>query len=63
MAFTFVPLCDETRKPEIEKFFKPRIEKFDGGPRMMAQALEQLSLCSAQRKSQAPGVSAFLEKQ
>ncbi|HTL37606.1 MAG TPA: M1 family metallopeptidase [Kofleriaceae bacterium] len=63
MAFTFVPICDDTRKPEIEKFFKPRIEKFDGGPRMMAQALEELSLCSAQRKAQAPGISAFLEKQ
>ena len=56
--------CATTRqKPEIEAFFKPRIDKFDGGPRVMAQALEQLELCSAQRKAQTPGVVAFLKKQ
>ncbi|HEU0033437.1 MAG TPA: M1 family metallopeptidase [Kofleriaceae bacterium] len=63
MAFTFVSLCDDSRKPEIEAFFKPRIDKLDGGPRIMAQALESLSLCSAARKAQTPGVVAFLKRQ
>ncbi len=63
MAFTFVSLCDDTNKQEIEAFFKPRIEKLDGGPRVLAQALEQLSLCAAARKAQTPGVVAFLKRQ
>jgi alanyl aminopeptidase len=63
MAFTFVALCDDTKKAEIEAFFKPKIEKLDGGPRVMAQALEQLSLCAAARKAQTPGVVAFLKRQ
>jgi alanyl aminopeptidase len=62
MAFTVVPLCDEHRKAELEAFLKPRIEPLDGGPRALKQALEELSLCAAQRKAQTPGVVAFLSK-
>lgn len=63
LAFSFVPVCDEGRRSEIQTFFGPRIEKLDGGPRIMAQALETMSLCAAQRKAQAPGVEAFLRRQ
>jgi alanyl aminopeptidase len=63
LAFSFVALCDEARKPEIQAIFGPRIEKLDGGPRIFAQALESLSLCAAQRKAQTPGVEAFLRRQ
>ncbi|HEU4729593.1 MAG TPA: M1 family metallopeptidase, partial [Kofleriaceae bacterium] len=63
LAFSFVPLCDDARRPEIEQVFAPRIEKLDGGPRLMAQALEEMSLCSAQRKAERPGVEAFLKRQ
>jgi len=63
LAYTFVSLCDDTKKAEIEKFFKPRIEKLDGGPKIMAQAVEQLGLCAAARKAQTPGVVAFLKRQ
>ncbi|HEV7557541.1 MAG TPA: ERAP1-like C-terminal domain-containing protein, partial [Kofleriaceae bacterium] len=63
MAFIIVSMCDDAKKPEFESFFKPRIEKFDGGPRAMAQAEEQLHVCSAGRKAEAPGVEAFLKNQ
>jgi cytosol alanyl aminopeptidase len=63
MAFTFVSLCDDTRKPEFEKVFGPRISKLDGGELAMKQALEALSLCSAARKAQTPSVIAFLKRQ
>jgi alanyl aminopeptidase len=63
MAFTLVALCDDARRAEAEKFFRPRIEKLDGGPRVLAQALEQLSLCSAAKKAQTPGVVAYLKRQ
>jgi alanyl aminopeptidase len=63
MAFILVSMCDDAKKPEFESFFKPRIDKFDGGPRAMAQAEEQLHVCSAARKAEAPGVEAFLKNQ
>jgi alanyl aminopeptidase len=63
MAYTVVALCDASKKAELEAFLKPRIEPLDGGPRTLAQALEQLSLCSAAREAQTPGVIAFLQKQ
>src|SRR5262245_21988610 len=63
MAFTFVALCDDSKKAEIEAFYKPRIEKLEGGQRIMAQALETMSLCAAARKAQTPGVIAFLKRQ
>jgi alanyl aminopeptidase len=63
LAFTFVALCDDARKAEIQAFFGPRIEKLDGGPRILAQALETLGLCAVQRKAQTPGVEAFLRRQ
>lgn len=63
LAFTVVALCDDSRRIEVEAFFRPRIEKLDGGPRVMEQALEQLSLCSAARKAQSPSVIAFLQRQ
>lgn len=61
MAYTVVALCDASKKAELEAFLKPRIEPLDGGPRTLAQALEQLSLCSAAREAQTPGVIAFLQ--
>lgn len=63
MAFTFVSLCDDTRKPEFERVFGSRINKLDGGELAMKQALEALSLCSAARKAQTPSVIAFLKRQ
>ncbi|MEO8699239.1 MAG: M1 family metallopeptidase [Kofleriaceae bacterium] len=63
MAYTFVALCDDSRRAEFEAAFKPKLEKIDGGPHAMAQALEALGLCSAARKAQTPGVVAFLKRQ
>jgi alanyl aminopeptidase len=63
MAYFALPLCDDKYKPELEAFLTPRIEKLDGGPLALAHAMEELSLCSASRKAQAPAVEAFLAKQ
>ena len=63
MAFVAAPVCDDKLKPEVEAFLKPKIEPLDGGPRILAQALEELSLCAARKAAQTPGVVAFLKKQ
>ncbi len=63
MAYSLVPLCDDTKKAELEAFYKKKLEKIEGGPKALAQALEALSLCAAGKKAQTPGVIAFLKRQ
>src|SRR5262249_52120741 len=63
LGFTLTAMCDDTRTAEFEQLYRPRIEKLNGGPRIMAQAMESMTLCSAQHRAQAPGVVAFLQRQ
>lgn len=55
-------LCDAAQAQRVEKFFTPRIEKLPGGPRSLDGALEQLSLCDALIKVQAPALTAYFSK-
>jgi cytosol alanyl aminopeptidase len=63
IAYVAAPLCDDTVKPDVEAFLKPKMDAIDGGSHTYAQAMEQLSLCAAQKAAQLPGVVAFLKKQ
>jgi alanyl aminopeptidase len=54
--------CDEAHRADVEAFFKDRIGKLNGGPRNLAQVLEGISLCSAQREAQAPSLTTLLKK-
>jgi len=47
---------------DIENFFRDRAPKFAGGPRILAQTLERISLCAALRQNQQAGLSAFLRR-
>jgi len=63
MAYFAVELCDDAMAPEIKTFLEPRMKPLDGGPQALTKAMEELSLCSAGRKAQAPAVAAFFAKQ
>ncbi len=52
--------CDEEHRADVEAFFKNSIAKYTGGPRILSQVLEQISLCAALKKAQLPSVEAFL---
>ncbi len=54
--------CDAQSKSELETFFEPRSPKFTGGPRALAQVLETVDLCIANKAAQEPSVTAFLQK-
>ncbi len=56
------PFCSEPDRAEVEAFFKGRVEKITGAPRALAQALEEIKLCSAQRELHAASLAAFLKK-
>jgi hypothetical protein len=57
-----VSYCTDQGKQEIENFFKPRIEQFTGGPRMLSNVVEGIGVCVAEKKAQQPSVEAFLRK-
>jgi alanyl aminopeptidase len=60
LPMTATAFCDEQHRDEAAAFFKDRAAKAVGGPRMLAQALERVSLCIARRQAQEPEVAAFL---
>ena len=51
--------CDDSVIARLKKFFGPRIEKFQGGPRSLEGATETLHLCSALVSAQRESVEAF----
>ncbi len=52
--------CDAQSKAELQSYFEPRIAKFTGGPRALAQTLEGIDLCTATKAAQEASVVAFL---
>ena len=52
-------LCDDSKRAEVESFFRERMAGLPGGPRRYAQAVEQLRNCAAFRAAQAPAVVRF----
>ncbi|MGA7992472.1 MAG: M1 family metallopeptidase, partial [Thermoanaerobaculia bacterium] len=51
---------DAGRRSDVEAFFRDRAPKYAGGPRVLAQTLEQIQLHAALRTSVQDGVSEFL---
>jgi alanyl aminopeptidase len=45
----------------MEGFFKERSAGVAGGPRILAQTLEDVDQCVARKTTQQPGLVAFLE--
>jgi alanyl aminopeptidase len=54
-------LCAADTHQEMEGFFKERSASVGGGPRVLAQALEDVDQCVARKQAQQPGLIAFLE--
>ncbi len=55
--------CDSQHRAEVEAAFAPRAEKVLGGKRELAQTLEMVDLCMADRAVQVPSISAYLQHQ
>jgi alanyl aminopeptidase len=53
--------CDGGRRAEVEEFFRDRMATQVGGPRALAQTLEQIALCSARRQALHAEIVAILD--
>ncbi len=53
--------CNESRKQEVGRFFAPRIEGLEGGPRRLANTLEQIELCEAMVRRHQSGLREYLK--
>lgn len=54
--------CDAEHRKEVESFFTGRSTKYTGGPRTLAQVLERIDVCIAEKEKNQPSVSQFLSK-
>jgi hypothetical protein len=57
--------CATNPRPDrvIAAFDVLHIDRFDGGPRLYQQVVEQLELCQAQSKAHTPDIEALLKNQ
>ncbi|WP_338863984.1 M1 family metallopeptidase [Myxococcus stipitatus] len=54
--------CDAGHREEVAHFFGPRAADFEGGERALAQSLERVDQCIAQREALRPGLTRFLAR-
>lgn len=55
--------CDEAHRDDAAAFFKDRAPTYRGGPRALAQMIEEADLCIAGRAARQPSIVEFLRKQ
>ncbi len=53
-------LCDQSARDDMEAFFRDRIGKYAGGPRILAQSLEHIGLCAEFKARQQDSLVRFL---
>jgi alanyl aminopeptidase len=51
--------CDADHAKDVESFFTPKIEGIEGGPRALAETLEDVQLCAARRTASEASARAF----
>lgn len=53
--------CDPESESELKDFFEPHVDQFVGAPRLLAQTLEGIRACIANKQKQEPSVEEFLK--
>ena len=62
LPFVGGALCDEKSREEVARFFEPKVDRFPGTRRNLAQVLESIRICVAYKAAQQESVAAFLRK-
>src|ERR1017187_3181846 len=62
LPFVGGAFCDEKSGEEVRAFFEPKVDRFAGTRRNLAQALEGIRICTAYKAAQEHSVAEFLKK-
>jgi len=62
LPFVGASFCDEKSAQELKAFFEPRVDRFAGTRRNLAQVLESIRICAAGKAAQQDSVAGFLKK-
>ncbi|HYL78753.1 MAG TPA: M1 family metallopeptidase [Bryobacteraceae bacterium] len=60
--FAGAAFCDAQHRADVESFFQDKVKNYTGGPRNLAQMLERIDLCIAERKTLGPDLAEFLKQ-
>lgn len=61
LPFVAAGFCDEPSRTEVAAFFEPKVDRFAGTRRNLAQVLETIRNCTAYRTAQQASVAEFLK--
>jgi alanyl aminopeptidase len=62
LPFVGSAFCDEKSGDALKAFFEPRVDRFAGSRRNLAQVLESIRICTAYKAAQQVSVTEFLKK-
>ena len=62
LPFLGANLCDDKSAAEVKEFFAPKVDRYPGSQRNLAQSLEYIHLCAVVKAAQQPSVEEFLHK-
>ena len=62
LPFVGQNFCDEKSAEDLKAFFEPRVDRFTGTRRILAQILEGIRICTAYKAAQQDSVAEFLKK-
>jgi cytosol alanyl aminopeptidase len=62
LPYVAADFCDRERRADAQAFFEGRSTKYTGGPRILAEVLERISLCLAMKPANQASVAEFLSK-
>jgi alanyl aminopeptidase len=62
LPFVGGAFCDEKSAEAVKAFFEPKVDRFPGTKRNLAQALEGIRICTAYTAAQQESVTEFLKK-
>jgi len=62
LPFVGGAFCDQQSSDDVATFFEPRVDRFAGTRRNLAQVLEYIRICTAVKATQQASVTEFFQK-
>jgi alanyl aminopeptidase len=57
-----ISFCDARSRDQLKNFFEPKANQFTGAPRALANVLERIDVCIAEKAEQQQSIASFLQR-